>query len=142
MADVKVVTRNAETGVLEIGIPTPPQFVSGIDLLVQIVTIEFLASPGRDINEPDSGGNIRSLIGAPVAFDDEAEIYAEIKLMVQNSERNIKRLQQASSRPSNEKLSRLDLIDVVPDETNLSLEVIMRIVSMDQQDTEAIVGLK
>lgn len=142
MPDVRIVTRDSTTGVLSIGIPRPPQYIKGIELLVQIVTIELLSSPGRDINNPTYGGNLRSLIGSSIGYDDEAEIYAEIKMMVQTAEKNIRQMQQATSRSSNEKLSRLDLIDVVPDEENLQLEIIIRIISMDQQETEAIVGLK
>jgi phage baseplate assembly protein W len=140
--DIKVVTRDAATGVLSIGIPRPPQFVSGIDLLVQVVVIELMTSPGRDIIDPASGGNIRSLIGANVAFDDEGEIFAEVKMMVSTAEANIKRKQASVARPANEKLGRLELVDLVPDEVNAQLEVILRVVSLDQQDTEAIVGLQ
>lgn len=142
MSDVKIVSRDPVTGVLSIGISRPPQFVSGIDLLVQIVTIELLHSPGRDITDPETGANLRSLIGANIAFDDEAEIFAEIKLMVQTAENNIKALQTSSSRPANEQLGRLELIDVVPDEENLQLEIIIRVISLDQQSTDAVVGLK
>lgn len=142
MSDVKIVSRDPVTGVLSIGISRPPQFVSGINLLVQIVTIELLHSPGRDITNPETGANLRSLIGANIAFDDEAEIFAEIKLMVQTAENNIKTLQASSSRPANEQLARLELMDVVPDEENLQLEIIIRVTSLDQQSTDAVVGLK
>ena len=142
MSDLKIVYRDATTGVLSIGIRRPPEFVSGIDLLVQIVVIELLHSPGRDIVDPETGANLRSLIGANVAFDDEAEIFAEIKLMVQSAENNIKILQASSNRPANEQLAKLELVDVVPDEQNLQLEIIIRVTSLDQQSTDAIVGLK
>lgn len=142
MSDIRIVSRDPDTGVLSIGISRPPQYVSGIDLVVQAVVLDLLASTGRDIVEPQAGGNLRSLIGSSVEFDDEAEIYAEIRLMVTNTERNIIQLQNTSSRPANEKLARLDLIDVVPDEQNSQVEIILRIVTLDQQDTEAIVGLK
>jgi phage baseplate assembly protein W len=142
VSDVKMVQRDPNTGVLTIGISRPPEFVSGIDKLVQIVVLELLASPGRDINDPNAGSNLRSLIGANVAFDDEAEVYAEIKLMIKTAETNIKERQENTSRPSNEKLSKLDLLDIVPDEENSQLEIILRVVSLDQQDTQAIVGLK
>ena len=140
--DVKIVTKDPNTGVLSIGMSRPPQFVSGIDLLVQIVVIELLTSPGRDILDPLSGGNLRSLVGSNIAYDDEAEVFAEVRIMITSAERNIKRKQRTTQRPANEKLSSLDLIDIVPDEENLQLEVILRVVSLDQQDTEAIVGLQ
>lgn len=142
MSDVRVVQRAPITGVLSIGFSRPPQYVSGIEKLVQIVTIELLTSPGRDINDPDAGGNLRSLIGANVSFDEEAEVFAEIRLMIKAAESNIKQRQQNTNRPSSEQLSRLDIIDVVPDEENAQLEVMLRVVSLDQQDTQAIVGLK
>lgn len=140
--DVKVVRRDRNTGVLSIGFGRPPEYISGIDKLVQVVTIELLTSPGRDINDPSSGGNLRSLIGSNVAFDDEGEVFAEIRIMVSAAEANIIRKQRNAQRPANEKLARLELIDIVPDEQNAQLEVILRVVSLDQQDTEAIVGLR
>ena len=140
--DIKVVQKDPVTDTLSIGIPRPPQYISGIDLLVQIIVIELLSSPGRDILNPGGGGNLRSLIGANVNFDDESEIFAEIAMMVSATERNIKQFQEAYGRPANEKLARLDLVDLVPDEENLQLEVILRATSMDQQTAEAIVGLK
>ena len=142
MADIKLVHRDKNTGVLTIGVTRPPEFISGIDLLVQVVVIELLHSPGRDIIEPQTGANLRSLIGANVAYDDESEIFAEIKLMVQAAESNIRTSQASSGRPANEQLAALDLLDVVPDEENLQLEVIIRVTSLDQQSTDAIVGLK
>lgn len=142
MADVKIVQRDSVTGVLTVGITRPPEFISGIDLLVQSVVIELLHSPGRDINDPQSGANLRSLIGANVSFDDEAEIFAEIKLMVSAAEKNMRAAQASSNRPANEQLGKLELMDVVPDEENLQLEVIIRVTSLDQQSTDAIVGLK
>ena len=63
-------------------------------------------------------------------------------MMISATEANIKRKQEAYGRPANEKLAKLELVDLVPDEENLQLEVILRAVSMDQQTTEAIVGLK
>ena len=142
MADIRVVTRNTTTGVLSIGIPRPPQYVSGIDLLVQIVVIEMLSSPGRDIVDPNDGGNLRSLVGSNVGFDDEGEVFAEVRMMISATEENIIRKQRTSNRPASERLSRLELVDIVPDEENAQLEIILRVVSLDQQDTEAIVGLQ
>lgn len=140
MPDIKVVTRNEITGVLEIGISRPPQYISGIDLLVQIVVLELLHSPGRSIIDPESGGNLRSLIGSN--FDDEGEIYADVKMMINTVEKNIRAAQESTNRPSNEKLAKLVLMDIVPDEEQALLEIMLRVVSMDQQTSDAIVGLK
>jgi len=142
VADVQLVKRDPITGVLTIGMSRPPSYVSGINFLVQIVVLEILSSPGRDINDPGGGANLRSLVGANVAFDDESEVFAEVKMIIKTAETNIKERQNNANRPSNEQLAKLELLDIVPDEENLQLEIILRIVSMDQQDTQAIVGLK
>lgn len=140
--NIKVIQKDEATGVLSIGMSRPPQYVSGIDLLVQIVVMEFLSSPGRDILNPGGGGNVRSLLGTNVNFEDEAEIFTEISMMVSATESNIKTIQEAYNRPANEKLARLEMVDIVPDDETMQLEIILRVVSMDQQSTEAIVGLK
>jgi hypothetical protein len=142
VADIQLVKRDPLTGVLTVGISRPPAYVFGINLLVQIVVLELMSSPGRDINDPGAGSSLRSLIGANVAFDDESEVFAEVKMIVKTAETNIKNRQNTSNRPSSEQLAKLELLDIVPDEENLQLEIILRIVSMDQQDTQAIVGLK
>lgn len=142
LMDIKVVNKDPNTGVLTIGMSDPPQYVSGIDLLVQIVTIELLTTPGRSITNPSSGGNLKSLVGSNVAFDDIGEIFAEVRMMVTAAEKNIMDQQVNSRRPANEKLARLDLVDLVPDEESMQLEVILNIVSLDQQSTQAAVGVK
>lgn len=142
MADVRVVSQNRVTGVYSFGMSRPPQFVEGIDLLAQIIVIELMTTPGRNIVDPSAGGNLQSLIGSNVDFDEEAEIFTEIQMMVRAAEENIKDRQANSNRPANEKLGSLQLLDVVPDEDQAQLEIIIKIVSLDQQETEAIVGLK
>jgi len=140
--DIKVVHKDPNTGVLSIGIADPPEFVSGIDKLVQIVAIELMTSPGRNISNPSAGGNIRSLVGSNVAFDDIGEIFAEIRMMVSSSEKNIVDFQGNGNRPSSEKLARLELLDIVPDEENMQLEIIIQIISMDQQTAQAVIGVR
>lgn len=142
MADVQVVKQDPITGVYSFGMSRPPKFVEGVSKLVQIVVIELMTTPGRNVLDPSAGGNLQSLIGSNVTFDDEAEIFTEIQMMIRTAESNIKERQVNSNRPSNERLSALYLLDVVPDEENASLEIIVKIVSEDQQDAEAIVGLK
>jgi len=140
--DIKVVYKDPETGVLRIGIADPPEFVSGIDKLVQIVAIELMTSPGRNISNPSSGGNVRSLVGSNIAFDDVGEIFAEIRMMVSSSEKNIIDFQGGGNRPSSEKIARLELLDIIPDEENMQLEIVIQIISMDQQTAQAIIGVK
>lgn len=142
MSDIKIVYRDENTGVLTIGIPRPPEYVEGIEKLVQIVVIELLTSSGRDIIDPNDGGNLRSLIGTNINYDDESEIFTEIKMLVSLAETNIKKRQVSVARKSNEQLASLTLTDVVPNEDQGLLEIFIRVQSMDQQSTQAIVGLR
>ncbi len=142
MSDIKIVYRNKVTGILTIGMPRHAEFVTGVSKLVQIVVLELLTSPGRDIIDPNDGGNLRSLIGSNINYDDESEVFTEIKMLIFTAEENIKKRQISASRPANEQLASLTLLDVVPNEDEALLEISIQVTSLDQQQKQAIVGLR
>ena len=113
--------------------PRPPEFVSGIDKLVQIVALELLNSGGRSIFRPGAGGGLRVLLGTNVDYEDPTELFADVRLTISQVEQNIKTAQVTTLRPPSERLAALQIVDLVPDLQDLTVTVLLGVVSEDQQ---------
>lgn len=138
MPDLKLIARD-DSGRVTVAMPSPPEYVEGIDLLVQIVALTFLNNGGRSIINPDRVGGLRLLLGSNIDPDDPSEMFADLRLIASQVEQIIKREQARTSRQPSERLLRLQLVDVLPNETDLSVEVIVSVVSEDQQQAQAVV---
>ena len=99
MPDLKVLIRDPATGRLRLGLPRPPQYVSGIDKLVQIVALLFMENGGRSITTPGRAGGLRSLLGSNINPDDPAELMADVRLITSRVEQQIKEEQVRTRRP-------------------------------------------
>src|SRR6266849_5272489 len=127
--DLKMLLADPTTGALRLGMPRPPEFVSGIDKLVQIVALELMNNGGRSIFRPSAGGGLRVLLGTNVDYDDPSELFADVRITVSRVEGNIKTDQVTTRRPPSERLSTLQIVDLVPDLPNLSVSVLIGVVS-------------
>jgi hypothetical protein len=139
MPDLKVLTRDPVTGRLTPGVPRPPQYVSGIDLLVQIVAILYLNNGGRSIFEPGRAGGLRTFIGLNYDPDDPAELFADLRLMTSRIEQMIKEEQEKTRRKASERLLSLQLLDIIPDDVNPEIEIIVQVVNEEQRTSQAVV---
>ena len=139
MANLKLLVRDPATGRLKLGMPRPPEFVQGIELLVQLVAILFLTNGGRSITNPGWAGGMRALLGTNYDISDPSELMADIKLIVSRVEELIKQDQVRTRRPPSEMLQALQLIDLVPDPVNPEIEVIVAVVNQEQQQAQAVV---
>lgn len=140
MPDLKILIRDTETGRLSLGLSRPPQLVTGIDLLVQIVATLFLLNGGRSIASPGRAGGLRALLGSNINPNDPSELFADVQLIVSRVEQTIKEEQVQTRRPPSERLQALQLIDIVPDDDiGTSIEVIVTVVNEEQQQAQAVV---
>lgn len=139
MPDLKVLTRDPVTGRLTPGVPRPPQQVSGIDLLVQIVALLYLNNGGRSIFEPGRAGGLRTFIGLNYDPDDPAELFADLRLMTSRIEQMIKEEQEKTLRKASERLLSLQLLDIIPDDVNPEIEIIVQVVNEEQRTSQAVV---
>lgn len=137
--DLKVLIQDPTTGALTLGVPRPPEYVSGIDKLVQIVVLELLNNGGRSIFRPGAGGGIRALLGTNVDYDDVSELFSDVQLTLSRVEDSIKQAQTSTSRPPSERLSQLQIVDIVPDESNLAVEVYLGVVNEQDELADAVV---
>jgi len=139
--DLKVFTVSA-TGALIPGIPSPPAFVTGIDKLVQLVALLMLSNGGRSIANPGRAGGLRQLIGMNFDPADPAELFADIRIMVNRTEQLLKEEQVRTNRPSAERLLTLQLIDVIPNEDELSVEIVVGVINEEQSLSQAVVAIR
>lgn len=139
MPDLKIITRDPNTGRLSLGLGRPPQEVSGIDLLVQIVALLFLTNGGRSIASPGRAGGLREFIGLAIDPNDPSELFADIQLMTSRIEQTIKEEQVLTNRPPSERLQSLQLVDIIPDDEQPEIEVIVAVVNEEQQQSQAVV---
>lgn len=141
MPDLKMLITDPNTGRMTVGMPRPPETVSGIDLLVQIVVLLYLNNGGRSIFYPGRSGGLREYIGLNYDNDDPSEIFADMRLIASQIEGMIKEEQVKTNRPPSERLLALRVIDIIPDETQLEIELQVQVVNEEQQTAQAMVTL-
>lgn len=141
MPDLKLLISDPATGRLTPGMPRPPQYVEGIDLLVQNVALLFMNNGGRSIVFPDRAGGLRNYIGVNFDIDDPSELFADLRLMTSQVEQQIKEEQVSTSRSPSERLSALHLIDIVPDDEQPEVNIIVAVVNEEQQTAQAVVSV-
>jgi hypothetical protein len=141
MPDLKLFIVDENTGRLRLGLPSPPETVEGIDLLVQLVAFLFLNNGGRSIFQPGRSGGLRRYIGLNFDPEDPSELFADFRLMTTRIEQIIKEEQVVIRRPASERLLSLQLIDIVPDEDQAEIEIIVQVVNEEQQQQQAIVAV-
>jgi len=139
MADLKLLITDEGTGRLRLGIPSPPEFVEGIDLLAQIVTLRYLNNGGRSIFNPGMNGGLRLYIGQNFDPEDPSELFADLRLITSRIEQSIKEEQVGLNRSPSERLQSLDFLDIIPDDTEPEIEIIVAVVNEEQQQQRAIV---
>ena len=138
--DLKILSRDPSTGALTLGLPRPPEYVSGIDKLVQIVALELLNNGGRSIFSPGSGGGLRALLGINTDYDDPSELFSDVRVAVSQVEQNIRTAQVTTTRPPSERLAQLQIVDIVPDESSLAVQVFLGVVNEEQSLAQAVVA--
>lgn len=141
MPDLKMLTLDKTTGRLRLGMPRPPEIIKGIDLLVQSVVLLYLNKGGRSIFLPGRAGGLRSYVGVNYDHEDPAEILADMRLMTSRVEQIIIEEQVLTNRPPSERLLALHVIDIIPDEEQLEIDLQVQVVNEEQQTSQAVVTL-
>ena len=84
MDDLKVINIDPNTRIVTIGMSNPPEEVSGLMKLVQIVVLALFNSPGRSGQYPHDGSGIPQMIGQyNLSAEDSTEILADISERVE-----------------------------------------------------------
>ncbi len=83
----------------------------GIGLLVQMVLIELLKTPGRDVVDPFSGGGLLNLRGLDPTAQNKSEVEVKVVRAVKAVEQQILARQMGQSYPEDETLKSLSCGD-------------------------------
>ena len=85
----------------------------GLNLLVQLVIIELLKTPGRDVVSPRDGGGLLNLRGLSPIGDNKAKARTMVPLSVKRVEQQILSRQMGCNIPADEMLQSLECGDKV-----------------------------
>lgn len=137
MSDLKILAISAD-GKLSLALARPTQKVSGIDKLVQIVTLCFLNRGKRSIFNPGRTGGLRQLLGSNVDPDDPQELMADVRLTVNQVERFIKEDQTRTTRVPSERLRQLQLVDILATDAQ-EIQLFVAVINEENHYTRAVV---
>jgi len=120
---------------------TTTKKVTGKEVLVQLVYVELLKSPGRDIQVPTDGGGIYSMTrGYNVDVNNIPEIYADITSRVRIVEKQILTDQMNKGLALDEMLQKLNIKSVMETPGNpTGYYVQLEIISADEDISSPIV---
>lgn len=137
MSDLKILAVSVD-GKLSLALARPTEKIADIDKLVQIVTLCFLNRGKRSIFNPGRTGGLRELLGSNVNPDDPQELFADIRLTVNQVERFIKESQAMTTRRPSERLRSLQLVDIVGT-TDDEIKLYVAVVNEENKFTRAVV---
>jgi hypothetical protein len=129
MEDFKVFTIEENNRVV-LKPPTSPERVSGKNKLIQIVILALLNDPGRDVNYPERGSGLPSLIGSNIDFNDPTEVLADVSERIEKIRDEIIDAQSTlKNETPSERLQDLILINVDVGDNIDDVMVKIRVVS-------------
>lgn len=123
MDDLKLFTRDEDTGALSLTPPSPPQKVSGLDKLVQAVFLAILNDPGRNVFTPQEGSGLPSLIGSNISVEDSSEVIAEVSEKIDKIEEEL--LDAQTGLENEEPSERLRELSVISVESGINIDEIL-----------------
>ena len=130
MDDLKIVHRNPQTGELTIKVGNPPQFAKGVEKLVQTWVLTLLNEIGRDVDDPNDGGNLPALVGRSFDPNDPTAIMADVTDSIEKTNEEVIRYQMDLVNEDATALLREGrLLNIEPGASIDSLRVLVRLVS-------------
>ncbi len=130
--DIRVVVPN-EFNFLRPTSTNTPLPATGLDKLIQIVTMELLSSPGRDIFNLSGGAGLREVLPVGAQKRTEAGVLADLSIAIMRVSDNIKARQNEEETDPKARLASLDLLSVEFDLQNSKWEVVIELGSESGQ---------
>ena len=116
MPDLQITQIDPTTGIVTLGLGISPPLLTGLDLLVQLVTLTFLKDPGgRDVIQPTAGSGLRAAMGQYNITSGNNDITQVNLLMIQQTkvvEQQILQNQEGTTSDATERLNSLQVLDV------------------------------
>lgn len=126
--DVRVVVPN-EFNFLRPTSTGTPLAATGLNKLVQIVTMSLLSSPGRDVFNPRGGAGLREILPKGANQSTEAGVKTDASIALMRVEDEIKAAQSEEEEDPRARLASLALVSVQFDLPNAKWEVVVRLTS-------------
>lgn len=130
--DLGLIRLDRTTGEVTFEIGDNPPLVTGMNKLVQVVLITMITTSGSDKFE-DWGGGLLSILGRPMNPVNPAGIKSDVTVVVNATQEQILAEQVDPNLPTDERLRRIDLVDVIINADLLEVEVLIRIVNEDEE---------
>jgi hypothetical protein len=124
--DLRVVVPN-EFGFLRATSTNTPLKASLLDKLVQLVAMELLSTPGRDIFNLSAGAGLRQALPVSANQKTETGAFSDVSIALMRVSENIKARQDEEEDDPAGRLSSLQLVTIEFDEQNTKWEVIVRL---------------
>lgn len=136
--DFQITTVDSTTGRVTLGIPRVPRVLTGIDKLAQVVTLQVLRNPGRDLLSPEQGAGFRAMIGQ-YNFVDPKEVQGVVVQKIKLMETQLIAAQLPGVGTPDERLKKLVLQDLAFDDVTRELLVRIRVINELDQETDLLV---
>ena len=130
--DIRVIQRDTSTGILTLAAGSVPTFVSGFDLLIQIVALAYYTDPGQDVFFPTEGAGVRTLIGQ-IDGTNQQELTADFLTRTAKIESEILTNQAGLNRDLTELLQSLTVVGIDFDLADLAMNPSVKIVNQANQ---------
>lgn len=130
--DIGLLRLNNTTGEITFEIGNNPPLVKGINKLVQLVLITMLTSPRSDKFD-NYGGGLVDLLSKPMNPNNPSQIKGDISVIVGSTQNQLISEQTDPNIPSEERLKQIDLVNVTINRDALEVEMLIRIVSEDDE---------
>ena len=125
MADIKVIEVDPVT--YKVSIKFSSRLVEGMDLLVQLVILRLLTTPGSDLFDEAIGGGFSEMIGMNHDPSDLSEVYSEVARKVSKAQQELISEQVGLDLLAEEKLLQITIVSLTPgaeiDEVNIRLRI-------------------
>jgi hypothetical protein len=135
--DIKVLSRDAVTGRLTFLLSSMP--VTGMDLLVQIVVLSLLNTPGQDVLTPNDGGGIPEMIGLNIDATDSTEVIAEVSRRTKKTQTEVINAQAGLNILDEERLKAINVVGIKQGDAIDEVLVVIRIINAAGRITDIVV---
>jgi len=125
--DFAITITDPVTNIVSIGIPKVPKILTGLAKLIQVVVLDFLRNPGRDVLNPTSGAGFRAMIGQYNYSLGGKEITAQVIRVVKQRQAAILAEQATAPGDPSEMLSTIVVQDMAFDATSSDLVVRVKV---------------
>lgn len=133
--DIRTVVPN-EFDFLRATSTNTPLSVTGVDKLIQIVTMELLSSPGRDIFNLSGGAGLRQVLPTGARQRTETGVLSDLSIALMRVEENIKARQDEEEVDPKARLASLILLDVQFDQPNATWNIVVRLTTESGAESE------